>query len=98
MRGHRLGVCLVAAALLGWVAVAAAPGDGKRDALWAAVRAGDAKAVSAALDAGAGVNATNEIGISALWIAASKGNFDVIELLVKRGADVNARDGNWYMN
>jgi outer membrane protein assembly factor BamB len=73
----------------------AAP-DAKRDALWAAVRVGDAKAVQAALDQGAAVNATNEIGVSALWIAASKGNLDVIELLVKRGADVNARDGIWY--
>jgi outer membrane protein assembly factor BamB len=68
----------------------------KRDALWAAVRAGDAKAAAAALDRGARVNATNEMGISALWIAAGKGNLDVIELLIRRGADVNARDGIWY--
>ena len=70
--------------------------DEKRDALWAAVRAGDAKAAAAALDAGADVNVKNEIGVTALWIAAGKDKFDVIELLVKRGADVNARDGIWY--
>ena len=67
-----------------------------RDALWAAVRAGDAKAVAAALDGGARVNATNEIGVTALWIAAGKGKLDVIDLLICRGADVNARDGIWY--
>src|SRR5262245_3455449 len=76
------------------VRVGPPPGTGgkKRDALWAAVRAGDAKAVAAALDGGARVNATNEIGVTALWIAAAgKGQLDVIELLIRRGADVNAR-------
>lgn len=70
--------------------------DSLRDALWSAVRAGDVKAVQDALDRGAPINATNEIGISALWIAASKGKLDVIELLIKRGADVNVRDYIWY--
>jgi ankyrin repeat protein len=70
--------------------------DDNRDALWAAVRGGDAKAVAELLDKGAKVNAANEINVTALWIAASKGNLEVIELLVKRGADVNARDGIWY--
>jgi outer membrane protein assembly factor BamB len=68
----------------------------KRDALWAAVRAGDVKAIQAAIDKGADVNAKNEIGVSSLWIAASKGKLEVIELLIKRGADVNVRDGIWY--
>src|SRR4051812_31047317 len=70
--------------------------DDKRDSLWTAVRAGDVKAIEAALDKGADINAKNEMGVSALWIAASKGKQDVIELLIKRGADVNARDGIWY--
>jgi outer membrane protein assembly factor BamB len=70
--------------------------DTPKDALWAAVRNGDAKAVRAALDAGAEVNARNEMGVSALWIAASKGKLEVIDLLLDRGADVNARDGIWY--
>src|SRR5215211_7783002 len=70
--------------------------DSPRDQLWAAVRNGDPKAVRAALDAGADVNAKNEIGVSALWIAASKGKLEVIDLLLDRGADVNARDGIWY--
>jgi outer membrane protein assembly factor BamB len=70
--------------------------DEKRDALWAAVRAGDAKAVAAALDGGADVNARNEIGVTALWIAAAKDKVDVVAALVRGGADVNARDGIWY--
>src|SRR5262245_25791273 len=71
-------------------------GGETRDALWAAVRNGDAKAVKAALDKGADINARNEIGVTALWIAATKGKLEVIELLLERGADVNARDGIWY--
>src|SRR5215211_3456004 len=70
--------------------------DSPRDQLWAAVRNGDPKAVRAALDAGADVNAKNEIGVTALWIAASKGKPEVVDLLLERGADVNARDGIWY--
>jgi outer membrane protein assembly factor BamB len=87
-------LCVVAAAACGLAA--ADPKTELRDALWAAVRAGDAKAVAAALDTGADVNAKNEIGVSALWIAASKGKTEVIELLLTRGADPNARDGIWY--
>src|SRR5581483_644605 len=78
------------------LAASASARDEKRDALWAAVRAGDVKAVASALDNGADINAKNEMGVSALWIAAGKGKLDVIELLVRRGADVNARDGIWY--
>jgi outer membrane protein assembly factor BamB len=93
---RRFLACLTLAALLGFVALSARAADRKRDALWAAVRAGDPKAVAAALDRGADVNARNEMGVSALWIAAGKDRPDVIELLVRRGADVNARDGIWY--
>jgi ankyrin repeat protein len=67
-----------------------------REALWAAVRDGDTKAVQALLEKGADVNAKNEIGGTALWIAASKGKPEVIQLLLRAGADVNARDGIWY--
>ncbi|HEV8003715.1 MAG TPA: PQQ-binding-like beta-propeller repeat protein [Planctomycetaceae bacterium] len=81
---------------LGGLATAADARLEKRDALWAAVRAGDVKAIKAAIDRGADVNATNEIGVSSLWVATSKGKLEVIELLVKRGADVNVRDGIWY--
>lgn len=94
MHAYRGVVCLLVLAFLGLLAPVR--GDQKRDALWAAVRAGDVKAVQAALDQGADVNAQNELGISALWIAANKGQLDVIELLVKRGAEVNVRDHIWY--
>src|SRR5260370_26639856 len=66
------------------------------EALWAAVRNGDMKAITTLLDQGADVNAKNKIGVTALWIAAGKGKLDVAELLVGRGADVNARDAIWY--
>ena len=85
-----------AAFLILALTAAASAADPKRDALWAAVRAGDVKAVQAALDNGADVNAQNEYGVSALWIAAGKGKLEVVELLVSKGADVNARDDIWY--
>src|SRR5262249_17534496 len=78
------------------VTSAASARDELRESLWAAVRNGDAKAVKAALDKGADVNARNEIGVTALWIAASKGKLEIVELLLDRGADVNSRDGIWY--
>src|SRR5205823_13294728 len=87
--------CLAAVAAS--VALAgAADLPGSREALWAAVRGGDPKAVAAVLDAGADVNARNEYGVTALWIAASKGKPAVVGLLLDRGADPNARDGIWY--
>jgi outer membrane protein assembly factor BamB len=96
MLRHRPGAFLTSAWAVLFVVASASARDDKRDTLWAAVRAGDVKAVAAALDNGANVNAQNEIGVSSLWIAAGKGKLDVIELLVRRGADVNARDGIWY--
>jgi outer membrane protein assembly factor BamB len=94
--------CRVAAAL--WflfLAAATNAADLKRDALWAAVRAGDVKAVKQAVENGADVNARNEYGISALWIAADTvsadmAKLDIVEFLVNKGADVNARDDIWY--
>jgi outer membrane protein assembly factor BamB len=83
-------------ALLLFVVVATSWAEDHRAKLWEAVRNSDEKAVIAALDAGADVNAKNEIGVTALWIAASKGKLEIVELLVKRGADVNAQDGIWY--
>jgi len=78
------------------VASAADPKAEAREALWAAVRSGDEKAIVAALDKGADVNATNEYGVSALWIASSKGKTEVVELLLRKGADPSARDAIWY--
>src|SRR5262249_575678 len=67
-----------------------------KEALWAAARTGDVKALESLLEKGADVNATNEIGISALWLAASKGHLEAVKVLIKHKADVNVRDGIWY--
>jgi outer membrane protein assembly factor BamB len=91
-----LPVALIATLTFTLLAPGVRAADEKRDALWNAVRAGDLKAIQAAIDKGADVNAKNEIGVSALWIASSKGQLPVMELLVKKGADVNVRDGIWY--
>ncbi|MBP3956397.1 PQQ-binding-like beta-propeller repeat protein [Gemmata sp. G18] len=87
---------LLLGALGASIAPAADPKIEAREALWAAVRAGDEKVIAAALDKGGDVNAKNEYGITAMWIAASKGKTEVIELLLARGADPSARDGIWY--
>lgn len=84
-------------AVLFLLAASSFAADPKREELWAAVRAGDLKAMREAIDKGADVNAKNEYGVAALWIAVSKGKLEPIELLVKKGADVNARDDIWYM-
>src|SRR5262245_32515173 len=77
-------------------ASAADPKMEAREALWAAVRSGDEKAIAAVLDKGADVNAKNEYGVTALWIATNKGKKEVIEVLLARGADPNTRDDIWY--
>jgi len=96
MSRHALSALVALLTCSTLAALAADPKAERRDALWAAVRAGDEKAVAAAIEKGADVNAKNEYGISALWIAANKGKTEVIQLLVARGANPNARDGIWY--
>ncbi len=86
----------IAALFLLWFASIASAFDSKRDALWAAVRAGDVKAAKEAAEKGADVAARNEYGVTALWIAVGKGKLDVVQFLVGKGADVNARDEIWY--
>src|SRR5262245_51365672 len=94
MLNHRHALAAIVLMALTATATAADP---KRDALWAAVRAGDLAAVKTAVEKGADVNARNEYGVTALWIAASKEKLDVVEFLVGKGADVNARDDIWYL-
>lgn len=86
----------VALLVLCWCISSTPAADSPRDALWAAARNEDPKALKAALEKGADVNATNEMGITALWIAAGKKNLEVIDLLLKAGADPSVRDGIWY--
>src|SRR5262249_22684749 len=78
------------------VAGMAHPKGNPPEALWAAVRHGDPKAVKALLEKGADVNAKNEIGITALWSAASEAKPEPADLLLGAGGDVNARDEIWY--
>jgi outer membrane protein assembly factor BamB len=89
-----VSVLAVVATLL--MSLSAHAADAKREALWAAVRAKDSKAVEKAIADGAEVNARNEYGISALWLASEMGSTEIIEQLVKLGADVNCRDDIWY--
>ena len=53
MLRHWIAAFLTLAVSLVVATASARATDAKRDALWAAVRAGDAKAVAAALDSGA---------------------------------------------
>ena len=80
-----LSACLVVVACLTAPALTADPKAEAREALWAAVRAGDDKAIVALLDKGADVNAKNEYGISALWIAAQSWVPQPVGLLVPVG-------------
>ena len=52
------------------------------------------ESVTAALDAGADVDARNGSGDTALHLAASRGLDDVVALLAERGAALDARNGN----
>src|SRR5262249_49657406 len=94
LRSHQIAFLQTMALLV--TTAAPANANEAREALWAAVRNGDAKATKALLDKGTDVNAKNEIGVTALWIAASKGKPEVVKLLLDAGADANARDGIWY--
>jgi hypothetical protein len=53
---------------------------------------GNMAAVRELLDAGAGINARNERGMTALMLCAMSGNMAIATFLLVRGADVNARD------
>ncbi|MFC7303982.1 ankyrin repeat domain-containing protein [Streptomyces monticola] len=61
-------------------------------ALLGAAARGDAAAVRAALDAGAGIGARDERGRTALLIAAADDHVDAAGVLVAAGADPNAQD------
>src|SRR5215472_6270907 len=56
---------------------------------FAALRAGDARMIRAALDQGASVNARDEHGNTPLMLAAVYGDVASMKLLLDRGAEVN---------
>jgi len=60
--------------------------------VFAAIYAGDAGALKAALDAGADVNARDATGDSPLHRASAGGNAEMVKGLLSKGAKVDARD------
>ena len=57
-----------------------------------AISYGHAEIVNVLLNAGANVNAKNNIGYTALEVAIRKGHTEIVNALLKAGADVNAKD------
>jgi len=73
----------------------------QEDAVWRAVRWGDANAVEAYLAAGGDPSVTErELGASLMTLAAYAGQFGIVEALIDHGVDVNSRDrhGNTAMH
>jgi hypothetical protein len=62
------------------------------ESLWEASRAGDTTRITAALAAGADVNAKSRYDVTPLIFAAGNGRLDAVKLLLSRGAEVNAQD------
>lgn len=60
-----------------------------KDDLLQAVEHGDVPAATAALDAGANVDAADRYGMTALLRAAGRGELEMIDLLLDRGAAVD---------
>ena len=67
---------------------------GDETALFAAIRAGDAKLVDALLARGASVNAKSRGGTTPLLVTVNDGRTDFASLLLDRGAAVNAADND----
>src|ERR1700723_466782 len=84
--------------LVWWVALAvggataAVAGPAEDVVLLSAATHGDAAAVLALLDKGAGVNARDNDGATALLAASRQGYLDVVLVLLAKGAEVNAKD------
>ena len=83
---------LIVSIVISFGAASAAIAQSANEALFEAARAGDVRAIEAALAAGASVNATSRYDVTPLIFAASNGRLDAVKLLVARGANVNAQD------
>lgn len=60
------------------------------ETIWTAAKTGDLEGIARTLDAGAGINRRDGMGISPLGWAALQQQVDAVERLIERGADVNA--------
>lgn len=83
----------------GWVAAFLAVSLGcacfageREDALFAAARKGDARAVKELLAQGVDVNARYRYNRTALSFAADRGHLEVVKVLLEHGADVTTKD------
>jgi ankyrin repeat protein len=57
-----------------------------------AARRGDLKSVEVLLEAGAKINASNDVGHTALIVAVKERHYEVAEVLLAHGADIDIRD------
>lgn len=73
---------------------AEAPKNDPNAQLFHAAGKGDVKGIEAALKAGADVNHTFELKVTALHMAVLSDSDSAVIVLIKKGADVNARDAN----
>ncbi len=80
--------------LFGSVLLGLVPGMANAGAIHDAAKAGDVVAITAALDAGADVNAHEGLG-TPLSYAVKGGQFAAAELLIARGANVSAPTRYW---
>ena len=78
--------------LLTTIAAVVLVGCGESQDIWEAADQGNIEAVKQHLDAGANVNAKDEVGWTLLHTAAFYGHKEIAELLIAKGADVNAKD------
>ena len=77
--------------LLTTIAAVVLVGCGESQDIWEAADQGNIEAVKQHLDAGANVNAKDEVGWTLLHTAAFYGHKEIAELLIAKGADVNAK-------
>lgn len=73
----------------GFIAILASASLAAAAPIHDAAKKGDVPAISAALEAGADVNASDDWGATPLWYAARRGHEDAAKLLISQGADVN---------
>ena len=92
LEGDSVSKALIVSIVISFSAASSAIAQSANEALFEAARAGDVRAIEAALAAGANVNATSRYDVTPLIFAASNGRLEAVKLLVAQGANVNAQD------